>query len=59
MCEERGELAGGVGSEDQGVVNTIRAVLRAVTGVGVTIWDHPKLPVTILTRKAVEVLLCR
>ena len=37
MCEERGELAGGVGSEDQGAVNTIQAILRAVTGVGVTI----------------------
>ena len=35
MCEERGELAGGVGS-------AIQAILRAVTGVGITIWDHPR-----------------
>ena len=35
--EERGKLASGVGSEDQGVVTTTCAILRAETGTAVTI----------------------
>ena len=42
VCGRRGELASGVGSEDQGVITTICAILELRLGSGVTICDHPK-----------------